>query len=103
MAVGEFALHQAVIRCAQALEQVRVICDRTYEENILALREAAPRELACHYAFALGTVMQLALHELDQLQRIGIRRAEGHEEANALALASLEAFKRQVRALDHPS
>lgn len=105
MAVGEFALHQAVVRVADKLDQIRVLCDRTHEENIIALRDATPRELACHYAFALGCVMQLALQELAELQRIGVRRdgdAASIEAANARALASLEAFKRQVRALELP-
>lgn len=98
---NEFALHQAVVRVATTLEQVRVICDRTHEEHLLAAREGRTIELSCHYAYAMGTVMYVALQELERLQKdLGIRRSELHDEANARATASLEAFKRQVHALD---
>lgn len=98
---GEFALRQAIVRAATTLEQVRVICDRTHEENILAARDGRSIELATHYAYAMGTVMYVALQELDKLQReLGIRHAELHDEANARASASLDQFKRQVRAID---
>jgi hypothetical protein len=103
MALGEFHLSQALVRVAGVLDQVRVLCDRAHEENLIALRDAVPRELACHYAYALGTVMQTVQHGLDELARLGVRR-EGDpasvDAANARALASLESFKRQVRALE---
>lgn len=98
---NEFALHQAIVRVATTLEQIRVICDRTHEENILAAREGRTVELSCHYAYALGTVMHVAMVELQQLQKdLGIRRAQLHDEADARALRSLESFKRQVAAID---
>lgn len=97
---NEFALHQALVRAATQLEQIRVICDRTHEENILAARQGLPIGLACTYAYAMGTVMWVVMQELEKLQAIGIRRAEFHDEANARATASLEQFKRQVRAID---
>lgn len=106
MALGEFALHQAVLRQAQTLETINVLCDRTHEEAVLALLQATPRELACHYAYALGSIRMIALHELAELQRIGVRRdvdAASIEAANARALAQLQAFMRQVRALELPT
>jgi hypothetical protein len=99
---GEFALSQAVVRVAQTLEQIRALCDRAHEEDLLAQRDATPRELACHYAYSLGCVMQLALQELAELNRVGVHRADG-DDAHVRAVASLEAFKRQVRALEQPA
>jgi hypothetical protein len=101
MAAGEFRLHQAVIGAATVLEEIRVICDRTHEENILASREGRDIGISVHYAYALGTVMHVALQELKQLQdELGIRREQLHEQADARARASLEAFKRQIAAID---
>jgi hypothetical protein len=97
MAASDFALHQAVIRVASTLEQVRVICDRTHEENLLADREGRAAE--CHYAYALGAIWQIVSQELERLQAIGVKRQESHEEANARAMASLEAFRRSLPGL----
>lgn len=93
---GEIALQQALLRAAATLEAIRLLCDRTHEENLLA--ERAGRGAECHYAFALGAIMQTTLSELEHLQRLGLRREQSHEEANARALASLEAFRKTVRA-----
>lgn len=101
MAAGEFRLHQAVIRVATTLEEIRVICDRTHEENIIAARDGRDLGIGVHYAYALGTVMYVALQELKQLQdQLGIRREQLHEQADARARASLEAFRRQVAAIE---
>lgn len=97
MAGNEFALHQAVLHAAKTLEVVRVLCDRTHEETILAARDGMTIEVACHYAYAMGTVMAVVMQELESLQKIGVRRAELNEEANARAAASLEAFKRSLQ------
>jgi hypothetical protein len=103
MAGGEFALTQVVARLTSTLELIRVICDRANEENILAMREGRRLELATHYAFALGTVMQVAAQQIEAVQRdvMGLRRSEQHaDESTARAVAALESFKRQVRALE---
>lgn len=96
MASSDFQLHQAVIHVATTLEQVRVICDRTHEENLLSEREGRAAE--CHYAYALGAIWQIVTQELDRLQAIGVKRQESHEEANARAMASLDAFRKSLRA-----
>lgn len=97
MAASDFQLHQAIVRVATTLEQIRVICDRTHEENLLAER-GREAKAECHYAYALGAIMQTATQELDRLQAIGIKRESANEEANARALASLEAFRKSLRA-----
>lgn len=93
---GDFALHQAVVRAATTLETIRLVCDRTHEENLLADRKG--REAECHYAFALGAIMQATMAELERLQAIGIKRTDSPDEANARALASLDAFRKSLRA-----
>lgn len=104
MAGGEFRLHQAVVQLATTLETIRAICDRTHEENILLAREGRTVDMACHYAYAMGTVMAVTMQQLEELQqKLGIRRAEHHEEADARARASLEAFKRSVQQLQEVS
>jgi len=91
---GDFALHQAMVRTATTLEAVRLICDRTHEENLLAERQG--REAECHYAFALGAIWHAVMTELERLQAVGIKRVDSPEEANARALASLEAFRKSL-------
>jgi hypothetical protein len=104
MAAGEFRLHQAVVQLATTLEQIRVICDRAHEEQILLARDERTIDLACHYAVTVGTVMTVAQQELERLQsELGIRRAAHHEEADARARASLEAFRRSVQLLEEGS
>lgn len=96
MAVSDFALQQAALRAATTLEQLRVICDRTHEENLLSQRTGVDAQL--HYAYALGTIMAIVTLELQQLEKLGIKRADTAEEANQRALASLAAFKNSLRA-----